>query len=129
MERNNTSLHFHPTPFQHPEHPAIRRTRGVDSDDVRPVPRPVPDSIRCPRARRFPQSEVAFRDSAEQHKHARDDIRRGCDAQRRGPLVRILCYEAQRDVLVLQQVWEPISVQEIVVSFFGVFSRRRNWKG
>ena len=84
MNRNNTSqtsLDFHPTPFQDPEHPAIRRTHSVDADNVRPVSRPECASIRSTRARRFPQSEVAYRDSAEQHKHACDDIRRGCDAQ------------------------------------------------
>ena len=84
MNRNNTSqtsLDFHPTPFQDPEHPAIRRTHSVDTDDVRPVCRPEYASIRSARARRLPQSEVAYRDSAEQHEHACDDIRRGCDAQ------------------------------------------------
>ena len=119
MKCNNTSqtsLDLHPTPFQDPEHSSISRTRSIDADDVRPVHRPKPTSIRSSHARRFPQSEVAYRNSAEEHKHACDDIRRGCNAQRRGPLVRILRDEAQRNVLVLQKLWEPISVQVIVVS-------------
>ena len=82
MKRNNTSQtlrDFHPTPFQDPEYSAICRTRSIDANDVRPVHRPKPASIRSPRARRFPQSEVAHRNSAEEHEHACDDIRRGCD--------------------------------------------------
>ena len=123
MKRNNTSQtsrDFHPTPFQDPEYSAICCTRSIDANDVRPVHRPKAAGIRSPRARRFPQSEVAYLNSAEEHKHACNNIRRGCDAQRRGPLVRILREEAQRDVLMLQKVWEPISVQEIVVSLIGV---------
>lgn len=49
------------------------------------------------------------RPHAEEHEHAGDDVGRGRDAHRRGPLVRFLRKEAQRDVLVLQQIWQPIS--------------------
>ena len=118
MKRNDTSrtsVDFHPTPFQDPENSAICCTRSIDADNVSPVHRPKPASICSSRPRRFPQSEVAYCNSAEEHKHACDDIRRGCDTQRRGPFIRILRNEAQRDVLMLQKVWKPISVQEIVV--------------
>ena len=109
-ERQNishTSLDFHPTPLQYAEQTTIRCTRSVNANDVRPKRRLVRAS-----ARGFPESEVARRDPAEEHKHTRDDVRCWRDTQRRSLLVRILRDEAQRDVLVLQQVWEPITVSK-----------------
>lgn len=105
---SHTSLDFHPTPLQHAEQPAIRCTRSVNANDVRPKRRLVRAGTRG-----FPESEVSHRDPAEEHKHTCDDVRCWRDSQRRSLLVCILFDEAQRDVLVLQQVWEPITVQEI----------------
>jgi hypothetical protein len=43
-------------------------------------------------------------------------LRCGRDAQRRSLLVRVLRYETQRNVLVLQHIWEKKSVQKISIS-------------
>jgi hypothetical protein len=49
-------------------------------------------------------------DALEEHEHARDHVRRRGDVEARGGFVRSLRYEADRDMRVLEEGWEPVSV-------------------
>jgi|SRR6266702_2130740 len=70
----------------------VRRSRRVDANYVRPGRRPV-CFYRPWLASQFSQSRVTRCDPAEQHEHARDDVRRWRDAQWRGLLLQLLVDE------------------------------------
>ena len=120
-----TSLSLHPAPLQNAEQAAIRRGRQVDADD------PLPErGAAVLRSRAcgclLPMVQVARVDAAEEHEDAGNDVWRGRDAHLRRLLVRRLWEEAQRDVFVLEQIRQPISVSpeticRVIWSFVFVF--------
>ena len=97
------SIHFHPTPFQHAEQPAIFCTCSIDTNHIRPECFRV--RFRRAHARRFPTTEVSCWDTTEQHEYTRDNIWRGGYVHRCCLLPRLLSDETQCNVSMLLHDW------------------------
>lgn len=99
-------MHIHTSPLQHPEQTPIHRPPDIHTYDVRPERYNVLRSDRS----LIPRTQLLLINITEEHEHSRDDIGRRCNRKWRRILVRSLREETERDVFMLEEVWEPLPV-------------------
>lgn len=91
---------LHPAPLENPEQSDIQRALHVHANNRSPSL-----WVLCICA---PLSQFLRSDALEDHEHAGDHVGCGRDVEPRSRFVGCLGNEAQRDVFVFQQGWEPV---------------------